>query len=169
MEKQIIIDSKKFELNPINLPFMTGFKKSLGDIFNKPNETIEVVKQILIVTSHYTTWHKIKTSNECFWSYWGQPMIEYDNTQIEGSDKVYFKDKIEVGRSAWLQESKYYKGVKNGIFANGDSEELHFYHKSYNLAEFMKWLDEDDKRYYLAYFSSTSRDTQFSYVLQNLK
>ena len=76
--KDIEIDNHKFKVNPKEHPFLTGFGGSLGDIFYKTNDDVIVTKQILIVSSHYTTYSKIHHKEESFWTFWNDKLIFYD-------------------------------------------------------------------------------------------
>ena len=164
----MIIDNCDFKVNPYNLPFMTGFGGSLAEIFNKTNDDIIVSKQILLISSHYTTYSKIIHKDESFWTFWNDKLIFYDKSEIEDTDYIYYKNDKEIGRSAFLCESKYYTGSKGGIFANDDSIKLHFIPNDGELKKYIDWIEINDKYYYLCRYYSTYKDSQFNYVLKHL-
>ena len=167
MKKTVTIAGIKFNVNPYNLPFMSGPGKTLGDIFNSPIEGVTIEKQMLFVGSHFVTYHQLKHEDKCVWTYWGEPLIFYDKEVIDGPDNVYYLCGKEVGRSAFLQISKYYRGIPDGIFANDCPSKMRFIHKDENFIKFSNWMFENDARY-LAYYDLGDR-LGTSYVLLNSK
>lgn len=167
MSKEIVIHDHTFKVNPTKLPFMTGFRGSLAEIFSTVNDEYTITKQILLVGSHYTTWSKLHNNhtNKSFWVFWNDPVIFYDESNIEEPDYVYYENGIEVGRSAFLCSSKYYTGSVGGIFANDDNRKCIFVRNNSDLKKYIDWLNSNDEYFYIARFDC-NKDNQFSYVLK---
>lgn len=165
MSKEIVIYDHTFKVNPTKLPFMTGFCGSLSEIFSTVNDGFYVSKQVLLVSSHYTTYSLMNHGTESFWSFWNDRLILYDSDTIEGPDNVYYFEDKEVGRSAHLCSSKYYTGNVNGIFANDCHSKLKFISIDGELKKYIDWLNTNDEYFYIAKFDYC-RQGQFSYVLK---
>jgi hypothetical protein len=114
-------------------------------------------KQLLYCSSHYTTWSRIDN----IWHFWDTPVILYDDKLIVGKEYIYYLKEHKVGESAYLQDSKLYKGEPDGIFANEHRPEFVLYGS--NIHKYMEWLDNNDA-YYLAFGSFV--DNMPNYILK---
>lgn len=158
--KTITVLDRELVLNPQKTTLFVGKDKSLFEIFNKINDDVQVLKELLFISSHYFTYRYVQINEQKLWAIGENEVKFYTHSDIEGSDLIYYDDHNVVASRAFLQDSVYYKGTKDGIFANEINSDL--VSLDGPVKKLMDFLENNDYTYIC--YDSFSRDKEMNII-----